>query len=167
MPKNTNEVAPRVMKDQEREALIDQIDQEKAFQASLGRELPDNGGLGALSEAGDLGVDRQKIGKRIGNLSRAVEAGQAPQLRGAQRNEALARHKALEASLPEVLLTKREQDLFPRDGHDYHAAVRKASKHEVGNPATQRDIAEYRRLGRSLYPEDADMSSVERLRKLR
>ncbi len=157
----------RVMGDRERQELLDQIDQEKAFQAGLGKDLPDNGGLGAMAEAGSLGVDKTKIGKRIGNLSRAVAAGEAPVLRGAQRNAALARYKALEEALPEILLTKREQDLFPRDGHEYHAAVRKASKHEIGNQTTQKDIAEYRRLGRTLYPEDADKSSVERLRKQR
>ena len=166
-PSNVLRTPKRVMGDNERQELLDQIDQEKAFQASLGRELPDNGSLGALGDAGALGVDKRKIGKRIGQMARAVAEGEAPTLRGAQRNAALARYKSLESSLPEILLTLREQDLFPKDGRDYHAAVRKASKHEVGNQKTQADIAEYRRLGRTLFPDDADKSSVERLRKLR
>ena len=169
MPTKTkvNKKAPsRVMADGERQALLDQIDEEKAFQSGLGRDLPDNGGLGAMSEAGSLGVDKRKIGKRIGNLSRAVAAGEAPVLRGAQRNAALARYKHLEGVLPDVLMTKRDQDVFPRDGHDYHVAVRKA-KGEIGNTKVQSEVAEYRRLGRALFAEDPDKSSIERLRKLR
>lgn len=157
----------RVMKGDEREALVDQIEQEKAFQASLGHELPESGHLGAMAQAGDLSVDKRKIGKRVANLSRAVAEGEAPQFRGAARGAAVARYKQLEAALPEILLTRREQDLFPRDGHDYHAAVRKATKHEIGNSATQKDIAEFRRLGRALFPEDPEKSSIERLRKPR
>lgn len=156
----------RVMGDKEREELMDQIDQEKAFQASLGRELPDNGGLGSMAEAGSLSVDKRKIGKRIGNLSRAVSEGAAPALRGAQRNAALARYKHLEERLPESLMTKFDQDQFPRNGHDYHVAVRRA-KNEIGSGTVQKEIAEYRQLGRSLFPDDADKSSIERLRKLR
>lgn len=166
MPKKAGRAA-RVMPDAERQELLDQIESEKAFQSSLGRDLPDNGGLGALAEAGSLGVDKRKIGKRIGNLSRAVAEGVAPGIRGAARNTALARYKFLEETLPDVLLTKKEQDLFPRDGHDYHAAVRKATKNEIGNSKTQNDLAEYRRLGRSLFPEDAEKASIERLRKSR
>jgi hypothetical protein len=156
----------RVMGDRERQELLDQIEQEKAFQASLGRELPDHGSLGVLGEAGNLGVDKSKIAKRIGKLSKAVAEGEAPVLRGAQRNAALARYKDLEGKLPEVLMTRFDQDQFPRHGHDYHVAVRKA-KGEIGNPTIQNDIAEYRRLGRALFPEDPDKSSVERLRKNR
>lgn len=156
----------RVMGDAERQELLDQIDQEKAFQASLGRDLPDNGTLGSMAEAGALGVDKRKIGKRIDNLSRAVAEGEAPVLRGAQRNAALARYKHLEERLPEVLMTKFDQDQFPRHGHDYHVAVRRA-KGEIGNPVVQKDVAEFRRLGRALFPEDSEKSSIERLRKLR
>lgn len=156
----------RVMGDAEREELLSQIDQEKAFQAGLGRDLPDNGTLGSMAEAGSLGVDKRKISKRIGNMVRAVNEGEAPVLRGAQRNAALARYKHLEERLPEVLMTKFDQDQFPRHGHDYHVAVRRA-KGEIGNPTVQKDVAEFRRLGRALFPEDADKSSIERLRKLR
>lgn len=157
----------RVMPDRERQELIDQIEQEKAFQSGLGRDLPEGGTLGALGEAGDLSVDKSKLTKRIGNMTRAVEAGEAKDLKGEARNRAIARHKELEAHLPDVLLTMREQDLFPRDGHDYHAAVRKATRYEVGNQKTQKDIAEYRNLGRSLWPDDPDRSSIERLRKIK
>ena len=156
----------RVMPDAEREQLMDQIDQEKAFQASLGRELPDNGSLGSMSEAGGLGVDKRKIAKRVGNMNRAISEQEAPELRGATRNAAIARHKALEDSLPERLMTRFDQDQFPRHGHDYSVAVRRA-KNEIGNPAVQKDVAEFRRLGRSLFPEDPEKASVERLRKLR
>lgn len=156
----------RVMPDSEREQLVDQIEQEKAFQASLGRNLPETGQVAPMGQAGDLSVDPTKVGKRIKNLSRAISEQEAPQLRGAARNAALARHKQLEASLPDVLMSKRDQDLFPKDGHDYHVAVRKA-KGEIGSPKVQADVAEYRRLGRSLFPEDPDKSSIERLRKLR
>lgn len=156
----------RVMPDAEREQLMDQIDQEKAFQASLGRELPDNGSLGAMSEAGALGVDKRKIGKRVGNMNRAILEQQAPELRGAARNAAVARHRILESSLPERLMTKFDQDQFPRHGHDYSIAVSRAKK-EIGDATVQKDIAEYRRLGRSLFPDDPDKASIERLRKLR
>ncbi len=168
MPTKTKpgKAVKRVMGDTERQELLDQIDQEKAFQASLGRELPDNGSLGAMSEAGSLGVDKRKISKRVANMSRAVAEGEAPVLRGAQRNAALARYKHLADSLPENLMTKFDQDQFPRHGHDYSIAVRRA-KVEIGNPSVQKDIAEYRRLGRALFPDDADKASIERLRKLR
>lgn len=164
--KTNPKAAKRVMGDNERQELLDQIEGEKAFQASLGRDLPDNGTVGSLAEAGALGVDKNKIGKRIGNLSRAASEGEAPVLRGAQRNAALARYKHLEEKLPEVLMTKFDQDQFPRHGHDYHVAVRRA-KLEIGNSAVQKDIAEFRRLGRTLFPGDPDKSSTERLRKLR
>ena len=168
MPTKTKpgKAAKRVMGDSEREALMDQIDQEKAFQASLGRELPDNGSLGSMAEAGSLGVDKRKIGKRVANLSRAVAEGEAPVLRGAERNAALARYKHLTERLPENLMTKFDQDQFPRHGHDYSVAVRRA-KVEIGNEAVKKDIAEFRRLGRALFPDDQDKASIERLRKLR
>lgn len=158
--------AGRVMPDAEREQLMDQIDQEKAFQASLGRELPDNGSLGAMAEAGALGVDKRKITKRVGNMTRAISEQEAPELRGAARNAAIARHKVLEESLPERLMTRFDQDQFPRHGHDYSVAVDRAKK-EIGSVAVQKDIAEYRRLGRSLFPDNPEKASVERLRKLR
>lgn len=167
MPTKTKpKAAKRVMGDNERQELLDQIDQEKAFQASLGRELPDNGTLGSMAEAGSLGVDKRKIGKRIGNLSRAVSEGAAPVLRGSQRNAALARYKHLSEKLPEHLMTRFDQDQFPRHGHDYSVAVRRA-KVEIGNPTVQKDIQEFRRLGRALFPDDADKASIERLRKSR
>lgn len=156
----------RVMGDNERQELLDQIDQEKSFQAQLGQELPDNGQTAPMGDTGSLGVDKSKIGKRIGNMVRAISEQEAPELRGSARNVAIARHKALEDSLPERLMTKFDQDQFPRHGHDYSVAVRRA-KIEIGNPSVQKDIAEYRRLGRSIYPEDTEKSSVERLRKLR
>lgn len=161
-------VEGRVMPDVERESIIDQIEQEKAFQSGLGKELPDTGKYGVLSDPGaGLGVSKDKINKRIAGLSNALEQGEAPVLRGAQRNAAIAKYNALASRLPDILLTRREQDLFPKDGHEYHAAVRKASQHEIGNKATQAEIAEFRKLARTLYPGDADKASIERLRKLR
>lgn len=157
----------RVMGEKEREDLVDQIESERAFQSGLGRSLPDDGTIGALREADDLGVDPAKIDRRIGRVARALASGAPIELKGRARAEALARYKALETSLPEVLMTQYEQDLFPRHGHEYHAAVRKASKFEVGNPTTQKQIKEFRNLGRSLFPEDPDKSSIERLRKKR
>lgn len=158
------EAPKRVMGDREREELLDQIEQEKTFQDGLGRGLPENGTLGPLGEANDLGVDKSKIAKRIGRMSQAVSAGEALNLRGAARNAAVARYKHLEGTLPEVLMTQRDQDLFPRDGHDYHQAVRRATK-EIGNSVVQRDIQEFRKLGRSLFPDEPERSSIERLRK--
>lgn len=155
----------RTISDHERDELTAQIESEKAFQASLGRDLPDNGSLGALRDAGGLAVDAAKAAQRIGQMTKALKDGEAPTLRGAQRNAAISRHRQLAQELPEVLLTIREQDLFPKDGHDYQAAVRKASRQEIGNAQTQKNIEEYRTLGRSLYPEDPDQSSIERLRK--
>ncbi len=157
--------AKRTISDRERDDLNAQIESEKAFQASLGRDLPDNGSLGALRDAGGLGVDASKAAQRIGQMTKALRDGEAPTLRGAQRNAAIARHRHLAESLPEKLLTIREQDLFPKDGHDYQAAVRKAVRNEIGNNQTQKDIEEYRTLGRALHPEDPDQSSIERLRK--
>ena len=156
----------RVMPEAEREQLMDQIEQEKAFQASLGRELPDNGSAAPLGDAGNLGVDKSKIGRRVGNMTRAISEQEAPDLRGAARNAAIARHKALEDSLPERLMTRFDQDQFPRHGHDYSVAVTRAKK-EIGDLTVQKDIAEYRRLGRSLFPDSPEKASVERLRKLR
>jgi|CXWL01.1.fsa_nt_gi hypothetical protein len=165
MPKLKEKAVKRTCSDHERDELTAQIESEKAFQAGLGRDLPDNGSLGSLREADGLGVDAGKVAKRIGALTKALKEGEAPVLRGAQRNAAVARHRFLAENLPERLLTVREQDLFPKDGHDYQAAVRKAVRHEIGNIQTQKDIEEYRTLGRSLHPEDPEMSSVERLRK--
>lgn len=167
MPKAKSKVGVPVMSEAERERVTDQIEQEKAFQASLGKELPDDGSVGTMSEAGGFGVSKTKISKRIAGLSRALEAGEAPVLRGSARAAAVARYNALAAKLPDILLTKREQDLFPKDGHEYHAAVRKATNHEVGNKATQAEIAEFRQIARTIYPGDAEKASVERLRKLR
>jgi hypothetical protein len=99
-------------------------------------------------------------------MTRAISEQEAPELRGAARNAAVARHKALEDSLPERLMTRFDQDQFPRHGHDYSVAVSRAKK-EIGDPAVQKDIAEYRRLGRSLFPDSPEKASVERLRKLR
>lgn len=155
----------RTISDRERDELTAQIESEKAFQASLGRDLPDNGGLGHMRDAGGLGVDAGKVASRIGALSKALKDGEAPSLRGAQRAAAISRHRQLAEALPEVLLTIREQDLFPKDGHDYQASVRKAIRHEIGNAKTQKDIEEYRNLGRALHPDDPDQSSIERLRK--
>mgnify|MGYP001583681999 CR=1 FL=1 len=167
MPKAKTAVN-RAMSDQERENVIDQIEQEKAFQSGLGKELPDNGRFGVLADAGGgLGVSKEKGNKRIANLSRALSEGTAPALRGAARNAAVARYNHLAAALPDILLTRKEQDLFPRDGHEYHAAVRKAANHEIGNKKTQEEISEFRQLARTLYPGDAEKASVERLRKLR
>ena len=135
----------RVMPDAEREQLMDQIEQERSFQASLRRNLPENGGLGAMAEAGSLSVDTHKIDKRIGRMTHAMKEQEAPKFRGAARNAAVARHKALESSLPERLMTRFDQDQFPRHGHDYSVAVSRAKK-EIGDPAVQKDVAEYRRL---------------------
>lgn len=165
MPKAKELSAKRTMPDHEREELTAQIESEKAFQASLGRDLPENGSLGALRDADGFSVDAAKSAKRIGAMTRALKEGEAPVIRGAERNAAVARHRFLAENLPERLLTIREQDLFPKDGHDYQAAVRKAVKHEIGNTQTQKDIEEYRTLGRALYQDDPDQSSVERLRK--
>ena len=154
----------RVMGSSEREALLDQIEQEKAFQDGLGQALPESGALGPLGEANDLSVSKAKISQRIGNMSRAVASGEALQLRGAARNAAIARYKHLEGALPELLMTLRDQDLFPRDGHDYHQAVRRATK-EIGSSAVQKDIQEFLKLGRSLFADEPERSSIERLRK--
>lgn len=157
--------AKRTISDRERDELTAQIESEKAFQASLGRDLPESGTLGALRDADGFSVDPNKAKERIASMTRALKDGEAKELRGAARNAAIARHRALAESLPEKLLTLRDQDLFPKDGHDYQAAVRKATRNEIGNPQTQREIEEYRNLGRALHPEDPEMSSIERLRK--
>ncbi len=159
--------ASRSMSERERDELTAQIEQERAFKAGLGKDLPDSGGFGVVNDADGKGVNTGPIDARIARINRALKAGEVSPLKGADRNAAIARHRYLEGHLPELLLTEREMDLFPRDGHDYQAAVRKTLKHEVGNQETQKKIEEFRTLGRSLYPDDAEKSSVERLRKKR
>ncbi len=159
--------ASRSMSERERDELTAQIEQERAFKASLGKELPENGGFGVLNDADGKGVSADHVDARIARINRALKAGEVSPLKGADRNAALARYKHLEETIPEFLLTEREMDLFPRDGHDYQAAVRKTLKSEVGNANTQKMVEEYRTLGRSLHPGDAEKASVERLRKKR
>jgi hypothetical protein len=162
-----DKMVSRTISDRERDELTAQIESEKAFQASLGRDLPESGSLGALRDAGGLTVDDGKAKQRISAMEKVLKDGEAPNLRGADRNAAVSRHRFLAETLPEKLLTIRDQDLFPKDGHDYQSAVRKAVRSEIGNIQTQKEIAEYRDLGRALHPEDPDQSSVERLRKIR
>jgi hypothetical protein len=167
MAKTLTKTKNRSMSERERDELTAQIETERAFKAGLGKELPENGGFGVLNDADGKGVDAGRVDARIARINRALKAGEVSPLKGADRNAALSRYKHLEGYLPEVLLTEREMDLFPRDGHDYQAAVRKTLKSEVGNTKTQQLVEEYRTLGRSLHPGDAEKASVERLRKKR
>lgn len=159
--------ASRSMSERERDELTAQIEQERAFKASLGKDLPENGGFGVLNDADGKGVSPAHVEARIARINKALKAGEVSVLKGADRNAALGRYRHLESALPELLLTEREMDLFPRDGHDYQAAVRKTLKSEVGNQKTQQMVEEYRTLGRSLHPGDAEKASIERLRKKR
>lgn len=165
MKAKTKTKTDRVMPSAEREELLSQIESEKAFQASIGTNLGDDGRARPFS-GDELTVDKAKISRRIGTLSKAVREQESAPLRGAARNAAVARHKHLQEQLPQLLMTKFDQDQFPRHGHDYSRAVERAKK-EIGDPSVKAAIGEYRALGRTLYPEDPSMSSTERLRKLR
>jgi hypothetical protein len=152
---------------QDRERLTEQIEEEQAYKASLGRDLPDDGRLGGLDAAGSKSVDAGRIDKRIKHLQGKLDAGTPMELTSKQRVEYEREAKALEEWLTPNLLTQREMSLMPSDRYAYGVAVRKSSNPktgEVGSKLFQEKAQRYKTLQKLLRPDDPEAPSIEKLR---
>jgi len=152
-----------IMSNTEREALQAQIDAEKAYKESLGRQLDDNATVGGLSGAEGKSVNEAKIDTRLSRMQAALAAGSPEAMGREERVIAERRAKELEGKIRPRLLTEEEQNLFPRHGYPYQRAVRKAKNGEA-SPAHIAEVTEYRNIQRRLHPDDPEASSIERLR---
>ena len=109
-------------------------------------------------------VDLSIIEKRIAHQKKVLASGTPELATGKERERLEKRYKELREELPKRLLTHRQNDLGPKNGHEYNVAVRKAVRMEVGNAETQSMAREYRAIGAALDPENPEASSIEALR---
>lgn len=150
----------------ERERLLAQIDSEKSYRRQLGKDLPENGSLGAMDAAGTKAVSTAKLDAKIKRMEGVLEGGTPDgKLKAAEIRAMEAEAKALAAWIADHALTRKEIDLMPRHGYEYHAAVRKSSKSEVGNPEFAKKCGRYREIQAQIAPEDPEATSIDKLRK--
>jgi hypothetical protein len=165
-PKQSKEVLGTL----DRERLTEQIEEEQAYRASLGRDLPDDGRLGATDGAGAKSVDTGKLDRRIGHLKRKLAEGTPEELTSGQRSQYEREVKELEEWLKPRLLTQRQMSLMPSDRYEYGVAVRKSSNQkdgEVGSRVFGEKASRYKTLQKMLRPDDPEAPSIEKLRPAR
>lgn len=157
--------AQRALTPIERQGLIDKIEAEKAYRRNLGSDLPDDGTLGTVDVAGGKSVSSGKIDARVARLERVLEEGTLERPKAAEAKRMEVEAKELEAWIKDHALTRKELDLMPRHGYEYHAAVRKSQKSEVGNPDFAKKCERYRHIQAMLHPDDPEATSIDKIRK--
>lgn len=152
---------------EQRSRLVESIEAEQAYRASLGGDLPEDGTVGSMNAAGSKVVSTDKIDRKIGNLQRALKDGTPGPVKNATERHRLEKEAAdLETWIKDHALTRKEIDLMPRHGYEYHAAVRKSQKSEVGNPDFAKKCGRYREIMSVIDPENPEATSIDRLRKI-
>lgn len=157
--------ADQPLSSREREDLVNRIEAETAYKNSLGKDLPDDGTLGSLDAAGSKLVDKEKLGAKIKRMENTLERGTVAQAKGPERNKLVQEAADLKVWIRDHALTRKELDLMPRHGYEYHAAVRKSQKSEVGNPDFAKKCGRYREIMARIDPENPEATSIDILRK--
>ncbi len=118
-----------------------------------------------ISDIGGRALDTGGIEASIAHRKRVLAEGTPERISGEKRVAAEKRLKEIKDVLQDRLLTHRENELMPKDGYEYHKAVRKSIGSEVGNPETRDLMMEFRGLSARLYPDDPEAQSIDALRR--
>lgn len=163
-----------VLSHQRREDLKSQIAQEKVYKNQL-TGTPGNDDLPEahlpVTEVADIDVGA--VDRRIDRTRKALEklGPESRKLTGAQRQGAELEYKHLTGWLQERMATKRDLGAFPSATNAekqaiYEEALKKAMDFQNGehSPAFIQAATKWQNLGRLLWPDDPDMSNLEKIR---
>lgn len=150
----------------EREALVNKIEEEKAFRGNRGEDLPSTGNV--MPNIPEEKAGRSTEGaNNVEKMERVLAEGTPVELKGSARTAAEKEVKALREWITKTALTVEEMDALPRNGHVYTRAVQKTKMQEVGSPLFTKNATRLKLLERSLWPEDPNSGNIERLRATR
>ena len=149
----------------EREKLLDKIEEESQYAKGVGQNLPENATFAPVGEHGSFKVDQNHLKGRINDMERAVREGTPPKLSKGQFAAAEREHAELGEWISKKALTRAQMRLLPKDNYDFQRAVRWSKEHEVGNPAYSNKCRRYKYLGQIIAPDDPEMASTEALRR--
>ena len=139
-----------------------QIDKEKEYRSLV--KNADNIAPGNLAPV-DCREDVSRLDKKIEHMEKVLSDGTPQRVSGNARHQMEQERKQIAEELREKMLTRKEMDLLPRHGYEYHRAVRKSIAQEVGSSEFQRKSNRYREISARLEPENPEACSIEALRK--
>jgi hypothetical protein len=138
----------KILSISEREGLVDE---KKELEGQLKQS---EFGKGTAAEQMDLGAVRSQIAK----LDKAIHDGEAPSVRGANKDRLYARAKELEEIIKKGMPTQYEMDNPGR-------AIGAVGKHRAWERITHAAREEYRQIMRTLEPDDPTGVDVEKFRR--
>ena len=154
----TNENKPMITQ-QEAESLKNDLE-----------TLKDMAGAGEMGESGfsptaqidDIAVDKESLRRKIGILSRQLEAHKGQRVTdSAKRDKLYARRKELEEKFRDCIESWQDLGVIRRDSPDWAPAYKKA----IERPRYEPYISEWKRIGLMLEPEDPFINSLDEFRK--
>lgn len=157
-PKNAS-LKP-VISAQEAEGIKQDLDTLKDM-AGAG-EMKETTGYSPTAQIDDICVDKESIKKKIDILTKQLDYHKNQrETDPIKRRELHARRKWLEDKFAPVLETFRDLGVVKRDSPDWHTAYQKA----IDRPKYEHYIAEWKRIGIKLEPDDPSINNLDRLRK--